>query len=68
MTNGIVGNISDTATTDLETGWIGKVYHDEKGPDQEYWIAYYIDSFLLITLGGIPWQVPVSHLHDLSLL
>ncbi len=57
ITNGLVDNISDTATTDKRTGWIGKVYYEEDGPDQAYWIGYYIDSFLLITLGGIPWQV-----------
>ena len=50
-----VSDIGDTATTDLD-GWIGNVYHTENGPDQEYWIGNYIDSFLLLIFGGIPWQ------------
>ena len=47
----------------METGWLDQVYYDENGPDQEYWISNYIDSFLLILLGGIPWQVPNVYLN-----
>ena len=50
-------DIRDTATGDQNTGWIGKVYYTENGPNQEYYIGNYIDAFLLLIFGGIPWQV-----------
>ncbi len=54
FTHDAVSDIRDTATTDPETGWIGHVYY---GEGQEAWIGNYIDSFLLLIFGGIPWQV-----------
>ena len=57
FTNDAVKDIRDTATGDQNTGWIGKVYYTENGPNQEYYIGNYIDAFLLLIFGGIPWQV-----------
>ena len=45
MMNDAVGSIAETSSK-----WLGS-------PIRGAWLGYYIDSALLLLLGGIPWQV-----------
>ncbi len=53
FTHDAVSSITDTANGD---GWLGRVVAD----GNNYWIGNYIDSYLMLSFGGIPWQVIIK--------
>ena len=50
--NVTIGNLTETRVTETSSGWVGNIPED-------YWLGYWIDTALLIIIGGIPWQVSV---------